>query len=372
MITYLLPFFALAVVAAGQQLRLYRTPRWLYGVGLLAIALFAGLRFQTGQDWEPYEAFFDRLELDADPIELYYGDSRPPFFEIGYYLLNYAVKWLGGSYSLIFLAASLFCAYSVYRLTARFAINRFYVLAIYFSYSFMLLHFAQVRQSIAIGFFLLGCDYYLRNGKKLPALLIALIGTQIQLTSLMYIMLMPVVFWWPKLSRMQWLMVGMAAAGAILTLAYAVDMYALLTAMAGSATSEDKIAIYKETQTEQGAGQRLYAAYLVLVAWYFSKQLKYLPPGSLFVVKYAIASLCLTALMTALFPGSYVMYSRAYVAACIFQGFAAALIFARRKETLHKSVFALTLVVSTVMFVRLIWLYSDEYLPYQTVLFQHY
>lgn len=369
MLVYLVPFFVFAVAATGQQLKLYRAWRWPYALSLLLIALFAGLRFQTGQDWEPYEAFFDRLDLTADPIELYYGDERPPFFEIGYYLLNYAVKWLGGSYSTIFLGASLFSAWTVYRLTARFAMNRFYFLAIYFSYSFMLLHFAQVRQSIAIGFFLLGCDYYLRHGRKVPALLIAMIGTAFQFTSLMYIILLPLVFWWPKLNRMQWLAVGLTAVGGALALAVAVDMYALLAAISGSATSEEKVAIYKETQTEQGSGQRIYAVYLVLVAWYFARQLRTLRPQALFITKYAIAALLLTALMTGLFPGSYVMYSRAYVAACIFQGFAGALIFNRRKGLLHRTMFAVTLVVSALMFVRLIALYSDEYLPYKMVLF---
>jgi hypothetical protein len=77
-----------------------------YALALLLLALFAGLRFEIGQDWDAYETFFDRLDLGENVIELYGGSYQQ--FEIGYYALNYAVKAMGGTYHLVFLVIALF------------------------------------------------------------------------------------------------------------------------------------------------------------------------------------------------------------------------------------------------------------------------
>jgi hypothetical protein len=368
MAIYLFPFLTLMVVAIGEQLRLYKTNRALFMCAILGLGLMAGLRFETGQDWPDYEAFFERVDLNVNPLDVYFGQDNPPAFELGFYLLTYVVKSLGGSCTQIFFMASMFCAYAIYRFMRRFSLNWCYVLVIYMSYSYMLLHFAQVRQSIAVGFFLLGYDHYLQTGKKLPALLIAWFGTFFQFTALMYILLLPLIFWWPRLTRMQWGLVicGLSFGALIFTSAF--DAYAVLGALSGSITAGEKLAIYRETQIEQTGGQRIYAVYLALMTWYFAKQIRYLPEREAFVVKYAIASLFLSVLMTAAFSGSYVMYSRAYIIGCLFQGLAAALIFKRRKGLLHRTVFAVTVLIALISYTRMIDLNREELLPYQSLL----
>lgn len=356
------------VVAIGEQMRLYKSSRALFMVAVLALGLFGGLRFETGQDWPDYEAFFERVDLGISPLDVYYGKDNPPAFEIGFYLLTYLVKSLGGNCGQIFFMASMFCAYAIYRVTRRFSVNWFYILVIYMSYSYMLLHFAQVRQSIAVGFFLFGYDHYLQTGNKVRALLIAWVGTFFQFTTFMYILLLPLILWQPKLTRLQWLLVSCCVLGGVVAFTSYFDAYSILGGLSGSITAGEKLAIYRETQVEQTSGQRFYTFYLALIALYFARQLRHLPPQEAFVVKYAIVSLFMSVLMTAAFSGSYVMYSRAYIIGCIFQGLAAALIFRRRKGSLHRMVFAVTILMALVSYARMIDINQEELVPYKSVL----
>jgi hypothetical protein len=365
MAIYLITFAICAVLAVLHQLDLLRLKRKAYASMLLVIGVFAGLRHETGQDWPAYEAFFENLDLAQSPFR---PDDRIQF-EIAYYSLNYAVKWLGGSYSVVQLLASVFCSFAVYRVTRRFAVNRFYVLTIYVGYSFLILHFAQVRQSIAIGFFLLACDHFLRHEKKPPALLIAMIGPLFQFSSLMYVALLILVFLWPKPeARARGLaMLGIGAA-AVIAMSYVVDAYGLL-ALVATSSAEEKIAIYQSLQVEQGPGQLVYSAYLTALALYFFGSLRYVPRRRLIIVRYAIVSLLLSVLFTLIFPGTYAMYSRAYVVACLFQGYAAAIVYASRKGWLPSAVFAASLLMSAAYYWRLLSLYADQYTPYRSILF---
>jgi EpsG family len=360
MAVYLFPFEAFALLAVLSQFNLVRIGPTAYALGILWIGLFAGLRLEVGQDWEAYEAYFN----DIGPF-----DSWDTKFEFGYYLLNYVVKALGGSYSVVFLIASLFCAYSVFRLTSRFALNRFYILTIYMGYSYLILHFAQVRQSLAIGFFLLGIDYYLRhrNQSKLPALALMLIAPLFQISSLIYLaILVPVLMW--QSGNAWWWAVIVAAGVGMGILVHSLDLYSLM-ALVGNSATQEKLAVYKEGQTEQGIFQVIYSAYLLALAFYFYRHSKAVPPEDVFVVRYAIVALVSTATFTIVLAGSYVFYSRTYAVACLFQGFAAAIVFsASKRNPLRDVVFAVTMTAAAISYCRLLIFYADTYTPYRLIL----
>ena len=272
MAAYLLPFLASAILAVLHHARLVRLNRTSYALALLFLALFAGLRFEVGQDWPAYKAFFQDLNLSTDIFALY---SEPQQFEIGYYLLNYAVKGVGGTYHLVFVVAALFLAFSLYRFTKHFAVNRFYILTVYISYAFLLLNFAQVRQAISVGIFLLACDYYLKHQKRYTAVLIAAMAVPFQYSSLMYVTLFIGVIFWPKKNQTTWAIAMLIGGGICLYIASRfTDFYSLL-AMISSTSAEEKLAVYKETQEDQGSGQIIYACYLLLLAWYLTR---YSPP----------------------------------------------------------------------------------------------
>lgn len=362
MAVYLFPFAVFALLAVMSQFKLVRVGQVAYALGMLWIGLFGGLRFETGpDDWQGYEAYFNDLD-QFDP-----WNSR---FEAGYYFLNYAVKILGGSYSDVLLIASLFCAYSVFRLTNRWALNRFYILTVYMGYSFLILHFAQVRQSLAVGFFLLGIDYYLRhrNQSKVPALILILIAPLFQISALIYIaLLIPVLMWhrWNTWWRVVFV-VGGVGLGVLL---HFLDPYILLALVLNSSTQQ-KLQLYQDIQTDdQGIFQLIYAAYLLAVAFYFHKCSKDVDPEDAFILRYAIVSLMLTAAFAFVLPGNYAFYSRTYVIACLFQGFAAAIVFSLSKRTLltHSVLFSVTLIAAGVYYWRVLALYADAYTPYRLV-----
>ena len=371
MAIYLIPFLFFALLAVLYQLRLLRLDRTFYGLALLAIGLFGGLRFETAQDWPAYETFFQGIDLSQNPIALYFDEGIvKPQFEIGFYLLNYIVKYFGGTYSVVFLIASLFCAYAVYCFTYRLAVNRFYILSIYVSYSFLILHFAQVRQSIAIGFFLLGCDYYLRHRGKLTALVICLVGVFFQYSVISYILLLLVVIKWSKVKRNKFIWavcLAFLTAMTVYVINLYFDLYSILTLIAGPSAAQ-KINIYKETQAAHGIGLTVFGAYLLLLASYFVKFFPHLTEEQAFIARFAIFSMLLTVMLIIIFPGSYVMYSRTYVLACIFQACAASLIFAARKGLLHRAVFVGSLVVALVYYVRILTVNKDAYIPYLSII----
>jgi hypothetical protein len=356
MAIYLFPFGMCALLALLYQLKLVRAGRGTYALALLSIGLFAGLRFETGQDWPAYEEFFNNLDT-FDPF-----DSR---FEIGYYLLNYGVKYLGGSYSVVLLIASLFCAYAVYRLTSRMRINRFYVLTAYMGYSFLILHFAQVRQSLAVGFFLLGFDHYLKHHRKLPALLITLIGSLFQISALIYIVILGAVFVWQ--GRNSWLRATALVGAAVLYVASQLVDIDFTVSLGSLVSAQEKIAIYRELQVDQGIFQVLYSGYLFVFILYLLRYSDRVAPEHVIIVRYAVASLFVTILFTYMFSGSYVFYSRAYAIACLFQGFAAAVVFASRKGWLHNLTFAISLLAACISYWRMLTFYADQYTPYHVI-----
>jgi hypothetical protein len=359
MTIYLFPFGVFALLAMLSQFNLVRPGRLAYALGVLWIGLFAGLRFETGQDWPAYEDYFNDLG-EFDPL----GSK----FEVGYYLLNFGVKSLGGSYSAVFLISSLFCAYSVYRLTSRLAVNRFYILTVYMGYGFLVLNFAQVRQSLAVSFFLLGIDYCLRHPdkSKVPALALILAAPLFQISALMYIAILVPVLMWQSRNGWWWVVIGVGGA-AMWTVVHFLDFYSIL-ALVASASTQEKIAIYKEIQVDQSIFQVMYAGYLLLLALYFFIYLGNVDSGDRLVVRYAIAALALTVIFALALAGSYVFYSRAYAIACLFQGFAAAIVFASRKSGyLHNAVFSVSLVVACISYWRLLTFYADQYTPYHLI-----
>jgi hypothetical protein len=359
---YVSIFVLTAALALLYQLGL-RLNKILYAPALIYLGIFGGLRFEVGQDWPGYQAFFDSVDIDQNPITAYFGNLLNLQFEYGYYLLNWLVKWMGLGYWVVTLVAALFCSYAFYRFTRRYPGNKFYILTIYVGYSFLILNFAQVRQSIAVGFFLLACDYYLEHRNRLRTLGIASLGLFFQYSSIIYILFLAIVMWWPK--RKSWgRLLTLCLLGLACLIPLVVNPYALVSHFAPIAL-QFKLDIYQGDQQAHGGLLVLYAVYLVGMICYFNYYRKVFDDQFLF--RYAMLSLGVSALLIFVFPGSYVMYSRGYVVASIFQAFAATFIFRNRKHWGHQIVFAVSLAVSFVYYSRLLTLYSDEYIPYRWV-----
>lgn len=370
MFVYLVPIFFSVLLAmlweyAHLKLGRYISGQYLYASLFLILGVFAGIRFETGQDWIPYRDYFNDLDLSLGPFDSYFSNILNLKFEIGYFFLNYYIKLLGFSYSGVFLLSSIFCAYCVYKFTSQFVLNKFYIFAIYVSYSFIILHFAQVRQSLAIGIFLLACTNYLKEQNKSKAILISLLGLLFQFSSAIYIVLLLLTFYFPE--KLKYRILILTLLPILFILSQSIGFFFILKLFAPAAL-ESKLEIYEEEQTVQGQGQIIYGVYLLFCVIYIYYNLKFLVnEQEVFICKYAIASLLITVLASFIFPGNYVMYSRLYVLASIFQAYAVTLVLKTRKHAWHTIFFVVSISIATFSYIRILNFYSSEYLPYRTI-----
>jgi hypothetical protein len=290
-----------------------------------------------------------------------------PTFEVGYHLLNWLVKWAGGTYSVVLLLASLFMVYALYRLLAELQVNRFYVLTMYASYSYLILQFAQVRQSIAIAFLLLSCRNYMRERKQGKALGIAALGVFFQYSTLIYLATFFLAMRWPKRLKSIALW-GLPILGVLFVLRDRIDFFGLLSTVAFLEFAQTKLTIYEATQETQGSGVLLLAGYLLLLGGYVITYIQRVDEQHQFLAKFALVATFVTLVTIVIFPDSYVMFSRAYVMASLMLAVAISLILAKSKGTMHTIVFAMSMGFAVIYCYRLLSFYEDEYLPYQTIL----
>jgi EpsG family len=367
MAVYLGPAFAFALIAFAQEARVLHVRQIASLVALVTIGALAGLRFECGQDWPAYEMFFDNLDAKVGPWESVTSHNSLPAFEVGFHVLNWIVKWLGGSYSVVMLLASMFCVFGLYMLLAELPINRFYVLTTYASYSYLILQFAQVRQSIAVGLMLLACLHYARYQLKLPALAIVLSGALFQLSAIMYMLTFLASIYWPSRPRTA-AVLAMGIASALFAVRNSFDFYAVLSAAAVFEFAQSKVDIYQEFQDDSSGGTMIVAGYLVLQVIYLIRYAPAIDERFRFIAKFGIASTLLTLIMIAIFPNSYVMFSRAYVISSILMSAGMALVFARVRGLIHECAFAVTTLVALAYCLRVVLLNLEAYLPYRTIL----
>lgn len=359
MFIYLCPIIIFSFIAILYQCKILNPDNKFFAFALFSLGIFSGLRFQVGYDWQAYKDFFEEINL----ADLFQNGSRYQF-ESGYYLLNFLVKLLRGSYSLVFLSASLFLSYALYKFTKHYPINKFYLLTSYLGYSFLLLNFALVRQSIAVGFFILGCNYYICRQNKIKSLLIASISILFHVSSLIYVLLMAQVMLCEKL-KPKWIFMCFILTGLILYLCQFVDFDQLSSLLPGLYFF-GKIANYRYNIATLNM-LSLYLLYLIFLLFYLGRYMSSVPPSRKFILQYALASISVTVLLGFIFPSSYVFYSRVYLVTSIFQGYAMTLIFSANKGKLHTFVFILTLAVSIFYYWRILFLNAESFIPYQSI-----
>lgn len=372
MFIYLIPFFLAVLFAQVYNLARFNFQKLIFGLLLLIIGLFGGLRYETGQDWDAYTDYFQDVDLSYDIVESYFSNLLNLRFEIGYFFLNYIVKYLGFDYWFLFLFSALFCSFALYAFTSKLEGNKFYILIVYISYSFLLLQFAQVRQAISLSFFLLGCASYINTNNKKKAILIGLIGLLFQFSGLIYILLLLLVFYYPKGRKYSFFLILFIPIMFVFSQYFGVFSIVKLFA---PVSLENKLDVYEEEQASQGIGQLFYGLYILICVGYISYHIQkkdFLVGPQLFICKYAVFSLSLTVLAIFLFSGNYVMYSRLYLVASIFQGFAISIILYHRRSIYHILFFNFSIIVAFVYYFRIISIQSDQYIPYKSLFYDFF
>lgn len=336
----------------------------LYGTLIILLGFISAIRYETGQDWMNYRFYFNNINVDLSPIKSYNSDAYNFTFEYGYFLLNYIFKFIGLNYSAVLFCASIFFSYCLLLYTSQFKGNKFIVSTLYISYPYLILLFAQVRQSIALGFFLIGFYLLLKGKSKVVSIIVACIGLFFQVSSVIYILGLLLVIFFPKERKHQFLLLFIL--GVIVIVINGLDFFELLKMLSPSEMIEGKLEFYENEQSNQGLGQVIYSLYLLFCFGYMLFYQNKIERRSQIIVNYSIVSALLTVLISYFFQGSYVMYSRIYLVTCIFLGCALSIIHYERKSFLTFSFTCISLLIALVYYIRLVNFYSFEYLPYKT------
>lgn len=145
-----LTLFALLDLSDKKNLAFFVIP-------CFTLFILTAFRGNGGDDFFVYEQYFNSI-----PDELFkYG--------YGYYILNVIVKNVG-DYSLFIIISSSLCIILQSIFIYRESEKPCFVLFVFFATSFLWLDFILIRQSIAVGFFIIAMIYF-KNNKNILALL---------------------------------------------------------------------------------------------------------------------------------------------------------------------------------------------------------
>ncbi len=174
---YLSAFFLLLALSALDLYSSRRRMRLLcLVVGTVLIVLMIGLRWETGNDWNPYLQYYDELrDFSVQGTE----------FEPGYRMLVFLATRLGLSYT-----AFLLCSATIYMTAFGAIFARFRhptILLLLFYCTYMLGFMGTQRQTLALGFACLGILCFF-DRRVLWGLLWVAIATSLHYTAIVSVL----------------------------------------------------------------------------------------------------------------------------------------------------------------------------------------
>lgn len=180
MAPYFIVFTVLTCLAAAEA----RSPKWRFGVlSATIIALFSGLRFETGHDWLAYEAHFRALPSLVGLL----SEGVPPYsysIEPLYIALNILVKTFYDDVHGVFFVASLLSVSLTHFVLSKIAPTRTaLVWLMYFGLLFLPAQMTLVRQSLAGSIAMVGL-YYATQNRPLRASALAAVSAGFQYSTL--------------------------------------------------------------------------------------------------------------------------------------------------------------------------------------------
>lgn len=136
-------FFLMAVIEITKDLKPYKTLLTLFSCVLLA--LFTGLRWETGTDWFTYKELFDTLELDWTFLLNVYS------FDLGYVILNAIVRLFTDNYTLFLLIDSFIAVGIVFWFLKKYSPNPNISLFVFYNAFFVAQFMGSNRRIISLG-----------------------------------------------------------------------------------------------------------------------------------------------------------------------------------------------------------------------------
>jgi hypothetical protein len=140
----------------------------------MLLILFAGTRYETGNDWVEYTKVFNNIP-PINEILNNWQELALYRMEAGYLLLNSFVKWCGGTINDVFLIACFFTIILLFSTFRRYAILPLITILLYMRYGYLQFNTMFVRQGLAVSLFFFSLKY-IANKNAIKYFLINLIG----------------------------------------------------------------------------------------------------------------------------------------------------------------------------------------------------
>ena len=145
----------------------------IYLMMTIVLILFDGLRWESGSDWDNYYSYFNYCLL---------GDNS--HFEIGYALINKAIRLITSNYTWFLIIHALILYGSVRLFFKKNSIYPLLSLALFFS--FFVSYQGMNRQFLAVSVCLLAYNFLVEN-KKLPFILLVVTGSLFHISAFFFL-----------------------------------------------------------------------------------------------------------------------------------------------------------------------------------------
>lgn len=160
-------------------------------MGFALVTLLGCIHYNYGNDYVAYHNLYVRITstpFDGDAII-----NGEIFHDVGWVILNYAFKYLGGFFSMVAIL-NILQNVIIYKFISRTVEARWRVFAVFiylFSTNFYLLNFSMMRQGLVVALFIFTWQF-IKEKRWIISLIILLVATFIHLSA---IVLLPFAFW---------------------------------------------------------------------------------------------------------------------------------------------------------------------------------
>lgn len=225
-------------------------------ISVLVFVLFAGLRFETGNDWLVYrELFYDLGQIgEGSSYTQEYTN-----FELLYLLLNAVFSYLIGFQAFIFLVSA-FNGWAVYWFCRQFRVSAAGVVSFYFGLVYLATQMAAIRHSLAVSLVMLTFGFAAKRRYVLAALGI-LVAMGFHVSSVMFVPLLFLI----GLERNRRILVG----GFVFAIFLNLMLFLILNSDLVSLPLINKLVFYSEIDYSVSLGAIVYivfnAVFLVMI-----------------------------------------------------------------------------------------------------------
>jgi len=337
-------------------------------ISLIVLALFSGLRYQTGYDWMPYTELFEGIPNVWNEGFLTLQLTNLPPMELGYVAFNFLVRVLGLSVDYIFLGCAFFNIFALNRLLGSFRCNVPIAIIFHVGFCFIFFYFSTIRQGCAVGFVLLACREMILTRRLYIIMLYFVVSLSFHVSAIIYLPILLMAYYKINInvfaSSLIVICVGVTSSYYDLT----GSLFNFIVQQFGSAFF-DKFYVYTQTEHESSLATFGLLGLNLLSLTYISRnsvaQIET-------ISRLAILSAMALVLLILTFPNNTSVWSRMFMFSATMQGFWYAVHCSIAPLWKARTVSVTCVSLSVFIFMFNLSRNTDFMVPYQTIIDRDY